>query len=149
MVKRWGQDADAGFAPQDGDTPLLIAAHQGDEAVVQVLLQAGANTEATDKVRARWRVGNGGGGEKRGCVSCFLGVLLTGFGGLSNLACGWEYRSSCPEHCSSQLLAMADTEAKSKVRVSGSGNGRVEQSFERYLDVSRGLAIFRNFCAPA
>ena len=76
--------ANAGCAPQDGDTPLLIAAHQGNMAVAQMLLQA-----------------------------------------------------------------MADKEAKNKVRVSCSGSGMEEQSFEQFLDVSRGLAIRQNFCAPA
>ena len=49
----WATDADTGCAPQDGHTPLWIAAFRGNEAVEQVLLQAGADTEATDKVRAR------------------------------------------------------------------------------------------------
>ena len=77
----WATDADAVCAPQHGQTPLFVAAWEGKEAVAQVLLDAGANTEAKDKVRAK-RGGEGGGGgqgEIRGCVSCFLGVLLTGF----------------------------------------------------------------------
>jgi len=49
----WATDADTGCAPQDGHTPLWIAAFRGNEAVEQVLLQAGAEKEATDKVRAR------------------------------------------------------------------------------------------------
>ena len=49
----WATGADTGCAPQNGSTPLLIAAHQGSAAVVQVLLQAGAKNEAKNKVRAR------------------------------------------------------------------------------------------------
>ena len=37
--------------PQDGQTPLHYAALRGPEAVVGVLLEAGADTEATDMVR--------------------------------------------------------------------------------------------------
>ena len=37
--------------PQDGDTPLLLAAYAEDEAVVEKLLAAGADKEATNLVR--------------------------------------------------------------------------------------------------
>ena len=47
-------------APQDGCTPLIIAAELGKEVAAQVLLEAGANMEAEDRVRARSR------GEGRG-----------------------------------------------------------------------------------
>jgi len=45
------------------------------------------------------RGGGGGGGqiEKRGRVSSFLRVLLTGFGEPSNLEYGWEHRRLRPE----------------------------------------------------
>ena len=42
-----------GGAPQEGLTPLYIAADQGNEAVAQVLLHAGARKDATDQVRAK------------------------------------------------------------------------------------------------
>ena len=62
-----------------------------------MLLDAGANKEAKDKVRMR-RVGDVGGWEKnRGCVSCFLGELQTRFCDPSNLAYGRECRRSSPE----------------------------------------------------
>ena len=40
-----------GGATQDGRTPLFIAAKQGSLELVQLLLDAGANTEAKDTVR--------------------------------------------------------------------------------------------------
>ena len=40
-----------GCAPQDGETPLFTAAHQGLLKVVKLLVQADANTDARDKVR--------------------------------------------------------------------------------------------------
>ena len=59
MQKQWRKasatDADEPSAPQDGATPLWIAAQEGQEEVAQVLLKAGANTEAKDKVRDRRR----------------------------------------------------------------------------------------------
>jgi hypothetical protein len=42
-----------GSALQYGRTPLFIAAQAGKEAVAQVLLEAGADTEAPGSVRAR------------------------------------------------------------------------------------------------
>ena len=42
-----------GGSQQDGATPLWIAAQGGKQAVAQVLLEAGANTKAKDKVRAK------------------------------------------------------------------------------------------------
>ena len=44
-------------------TPLHIAAEKGNAAVVELLLQRGANTEAADKVRT-CRVDGGGVGEE-------------------------------------------------------------------------------------
>ena len=41
---------------QDGNTPLVLAASQGLTDLAQLLLEQGATTEATDKVRG-WRVG--------------------------------------------------------------------------------------------
>jgi ankyrin repeat protein len=40
-------------APQDGCTPLFITALVGHVEVAQVLIQAGANREAKNKVRAK------------------------------------------------------------------------------------------------
>ena len=37
-------------APQNGFTPLTVAAGGGKEAMVQMLLKAGADMEAKDKV---------------------------------------------------------------------------------------------------
>ena len=48
-------------APQLGQTPLFIAAHQGKEALAQMLLRAGADKEAVDQVRARGLRGSEGG----------------------------------------------------------------------------------------
>ena len=42
-----------GGSPQDGRTPLWAASYQGQAAVTHVLLAAGADKEAKDKVRAR------------------------------------------------------------------------------------------------
>ena len=71
--------ADAGGTPQHGWTPLFLAAQQGNEVVTQMLVVAGANTEAKDEVRAE-REGAGGGGRVtiRGCslVSCLGSVRL-------------------------------------------------------------------------
>ena len=44
LVLTWG------CAPQDGHTPLWIAAQFGHDAVVQTLFQAGADTNTPDKV---------------------------------------------------------------------------------------------------
>ena len=49
---------------QDGRTPLFIATQEGHLEVAQVLLAAGANTEAKDKVRG------GGGVRQCGCEGC-------------------------------------------------------------------------------
>ena len=49
-----------GDAPQNGNTPLFIAAFHDNMASAQVLLQAGANKEAKNEVRAKRR-GEGGG----------------------------------------------------------------------------------------
>ena len=40
-------------APQDGWTPLYWAAQEGHAEVVKLLLKAGADVTATDKVRER------------------------------------------------------------------------------------------------
>jgi hypothetical protein len=45
--------------PQDGHTPLHIAAYKGHDAVVRVLVEAGADATAKDKVSER-RVGGDG-----------------------------------------------------------------------------------------
>ena len=39
-----------GCAPQNGCTPLYVAAVKGHQEVVQLLVQAGANKDAPDKV---------------------------------------------------------------------------------------------------
>ena len=51
---------------QDGWTPLHIAALKGYEAIVTLLLEAGADTKAKDKVRDE----RGGGGGVRVTVVC-------------------------------------------------------------------------------
>ena len=47
-----------GRTPQDGYTPLHVAAGYGKEAMVKLLVEAGSDTEATEKVRVL--------GERRG-----------------------------------------------------------------------------------
>ena len=48
-------------APQDGDTPLLLASCEGHAMVVEQLLAAGADTEASDLVSEE----RGGGCQRR------------------------------------------------------------------------------------
>ena len=40
-------------APQDGATPLHLATNHGQEAVMEMLLEAGAATDAKDKVTGK------------------------------------------------------------------------------------------------
>ena len=57
---------------QDQSTPLHLAADWGHTAVVELLLQRGANSEAVDKVRT-CRVDGGGVGEEcQGGGGCIL-----------------------------------------------------------------------------
>ena len=54
---------------QDQSTPLHWAAVKGNRAVVELLLQRGANSEAVDRVRTCRVDGGGGVGEEcEGCV---------------------------------------------------------------------------------
>ena len=48
--------------PQSGDTPLRLAAYNGDAAVVGALLAANADKEAKGQVRRRGDAGRVGGG---------------------------------------------------------------------------------------
>ena len=66
-----------GCAPQDGDTPLFTAAHQGHLEVVQVLVQAHANKDAPNKVS------QGSGGDVERTDGVCVGFLA---GGCSNVA---------------------------------------------------------------
>ena len=59
-----------GRAPQDGGTPLFMAAHQGHVAVVELLVAKGADMDAANKV---WERRGGDVGRSRG-VCFFLGV---------------------------------------------------------------------------
>ena len=61
-----------GRAPQHGRTPLIIAVRFGRNVAAQVLLEAGANTEARNEVRARRGGAGGGEREKWDGVSCFM-----------------------------------------------------------------------------
>ena len=58
--KGWATDADAEFTPQAGEAPLFIAAYLGKEAVVRLLLQAEADKDVKDKVRAKRGRGEAG-----------------------------------------------------------------------------------------
>ena len=64
------QGADANFG---GATPMCIAAHEGRRAVAELLLDAGANVEAKDKVRGGWEWK--GGEISSGAVRCTHGVV--------------------------------------------------------------------------
>ena len=67
-----GRTLTSGGTPQK-EPPLCIAAHQGHRAVAELLLDAGANMEATDNVRGGWE---GKVGEiSSGAVRCTHGVV--------------------------------------------------------------------------
>ena len=54
-ARRRGRLLTRGGVPQDGCTPLNIAARWGQEAVARVLIDAGADITAKDKVCGRGR----------------------------------------------------------------------------------------------
>jgi len=67
-----GPGADTGGSPQNGATPLYVAAHNGHLEVAQLLVQAGADKDAPNSVR-EGRGGEGMLGAQTGFL-CFCGL---------------------------------------------------------------------------